>query len=50
MTDAGLGRVVRLGGVEWLVGGGLGPLRPRLGVGVAGVGVLAAQVRQGVAG
>ena len=45
MTDAGLGCVVGLSGVEWLVGGGLRPLRPRLWVGVAGVGVLATQVR-----
>ena len=53
MTDAGLGRVVGLGGMEWLIGGGLWPVRPRLRVGVAGVagvGVLTLQVRQGVTG
>ena len=53
VTDAGLGRVVGLGGMEGLIGGGLWPVRPSLRVGVAsvaGVGVLTLQVRQGVTG
>ena len=49
MTDAGLGCVVGLSGMEWLVGGGLWPLSPQLWVGVARVGVLTVKLLQGTA-